>query len=128
VDEDGMARLTRLAAPPRPPAASAAPPSMTALPSAPLAASLPLPAPVPAPAEAGLPLLDVIVSGEGRMWSGGRYCESAAGGRFRYAGYRDGRYLGGSGSSWHELRVDLADPVTGLRAPGSACPTSAASR
>ena len=50
------------------------------------------------------------------MWSGGRYCESAAGSRFRYAGYREGHHEGSSGSSWRELRVDLVDPVTGLRA------------
>ena len=50
------------------------------------------------------------------MWSGGRYCESEAGSRFRYAGYREGRDEGSSGSSWRELRVDLVDPVTGLRA------------
>jgi alpha-galactosidase len=64
------------------------------------------------PAAAALPLLDIILAGEGRMWSGGRYCESVAGGRFRYTGHHEGS----SGSSWRELRVDLADPVTGLRA------------
>jgi alpha-galactosidase len=62
--------------------------------------------------DAALPLLDVIVSGEGRGWSGGRYCESEAGGRFRYAGHGE-RAVGGS---WHELRVHLDDPVTGLHA------------
>src|SRR5262249_46984104 len=62
--------------------------------------------------DAALPLLDVIVAGEGRGWSGGRYCESEAGGRFRYAGHGE-RAAGGA---WHELRVDLDDPVTGLRA------------
>jgi len=84
VDEDGMVRMTRLASP----------------------------SPIPVTADAALPLLDVIVSGEGRMWSGGRYCESAAAGRFRYAGHREGS----PGPAWHELRVDLADSVTGLRA------------
>jgi len=94
VDGDGMARLTQLSAagasrhsgpadPPRSPACDAA-----------------------------LPLLDVIVTGEGRGWSGGRYCESEAGGRFRYAGHAE-RAAGGP---WQELRVDLDDPVTGLRA------------
>ena len=39
-----------------------------------------------------------------------------AGSRFRYAGYSEGHHEGSSGSSWHELRVDLVDPVTGLRA------------
>lgn len=84
VDEDGMARMTRLAAASQ----------------------------VPTLADAALPLLDVIVSGEGKMWSGGRYCESAAGGRFRYLDH----YQGSSGTAWRELRVDLAEPVTGLRA------------
>jgi len=61
--------------------------------------------------DAALPLLDVIVSGEGRGWSGGRYCESQAGGRFRYAGHSE-RAAG----AWRELRVDLDDPETGLHA------------
>lgn len=107
VDEDGMARMTRLTAPPRPPAAPPAPGGP---------ASIPADAASPVPTGAALPLLDVIVSGEGRMWSGGRYCESAAGSRFRYAGYREGHHEGSSGSSWRELRIDLVDPVTGLRA------------
>ena len=84
VDGDGMARLTRLSAP-----------STTAL-----------------ARDAALPLLDVIVAGEGRGWSGGRYCESEAGSRFRYAGHAQGAADG----PWQELRVDLDDPVTGLRA------------
>ena len=65
------------------------------------------------PADAGLPLLDVVVAGEGRSWSGGRYCESEAGHRFRYAGHQVGH---GGGGGWRELKVDLFDPVTGLRA------------
>jgi alpha-galactosidase len=81
---DGMARLTRL--------------------SAPGAADL--------SNDAALPLLDVIVAGEGRGWSGGRYCESEAGSRFRYAGHSERA----ADRIWHELRVDLDDPVTGLRA------------
>jgi len=84
VGRDGMARLTRL--------------------SAPGAEAL--------SCDAALPLLDVIVTGEGRGWSGGRYCESEAGGRFRYAGHAEGD----AGGSWQELRVDLDDPVTGLHA------------
>ena len=88
VGADGMARLTRL--------------------SAPGAADL--------TSDAALPLLDVIVAGEGRGWSGRRYCESKAGGRFRYAGHH-GRTVDGTGDGGgHELRVDLDDPVTGLRA------------
>jgi alpha-galactosidase len=100
VAEDGMARMTRLTSPS--PQGSAAPPQLTA----------PPPPPPSVLADAALPLLDVIVSGEGRIWSGGRYCESAAGGRFRYVGHHEES----SGSDWHELRVDLTDPVTGLHA------------
>ena len=81
---DGMARLTRL--------------------SAPGAENL--------ARDAALPLLDVIVAGDGRGWSGGRYCESEAGGRFRYTGHSAGAVDG----TWQELRVDLDDPVTGLHA------------
>jgi alpha-galactosidase len=84
VDRDGMARLVRMSAP-----------GGQAL-----------------SCDAALPLLDVIVTGEGRGWSGGRYCESEAGGRFRYVGH-DERATGGPGP---ELRVDLHDPVTGLYA------------
>ena len=64
------------------------------------------------PADAALPLLDVVLAGEGKAWSGDRYCESEAGGRFRYVGHERADLPGG----WRELRVDLADPVSGLRA------------
>ncbi len=63
--------------------------------------------------DAGLPLLDVVVAGEGRGWSSGRHCESEAAYRFGYAGHDVGQ---GDDGSWRELRVDLDDPVTGLRA------------
>jgi alpha-galactosidase len=86
VDPSGIARLTRLAAAPaRSPGT---------------------------PAASGLPLADVVLAGEGRAWSGRRYCESAAGLRLRYLGHADHADPGG----WHQLRVDLADPVTGLHA------------
>jgi alpha-galactosidase len=88
VGGDGMARLTRLVA------------QGTA-------------DPLDQSSDAALPLLDVIVAGEGRGWSGGRYCESEAGHRFRYAGHDAG---GRDGGPWRKLRVDLDDPVTGLRA------------
>ncbi|MGH3171566.1 MAG: alpha-galactosidase [Trebonia sp.] len=114
VDSDQMPRLVHLAA------ADAATPGTAAPGSAIPGTAAPDPAaPVPAGApprapfrDAALPLLDVVVSGEGRGWSGGRYCESEAGSRFRYAGH-GARSAGGL---WHELRVDLDDPVTGLRA------------
>jgi len=88
IDSGGLARITRLAVPPTE--------------SSPVVAS----------ADAALPLLDVLLAGEGRAWSGTRYCESAAGGRFRYAGHAE-RSLE---SGWREFRVDLHDPLTGLRA------------
>jgi alpha-galactosidase len=93
VGRDGMARIVRLAArtAPEPPAGSAI---------------------EPPPADAALPLLDVVLAGEGKAWSGDRYCESEAGGRFRYVGHDRADLPGG----WRELRVDLADPVSGLRA------------
>jgi alpha-galactosidase len=93
VDADGTARITRLA-PPAPPAAT--PPGPPAAPDQPAATGL-------APA---LPLLDVVLTGEGKRWSGGRYCESEAGARFRYVSHALDR----------ELRVDLRDPVTEIRA------------
>jgi alpha-galactosidase len=61
---------------------------------------------------AGLPLVDVVIAGEGRAWSGRRYCESVAGRRLRYQGHAERAERGG----WHEVRVNLADPVTGLAA------------
>ena len=63
--------------------------------------------------DAGLPLLDVVLAAEGRGWSGGRYCESEAAYRFGYVGHDVGQ---GDDGSWRELRVDLDDPGTGLRA------------
>jgi alpha-galactosidase len=83
VAEDGMARLTRLA----PHTAPTSP--------------------------AALPLVDVVLTGEGKAWSGNRYCESEAGGRLRYSSHDHSTSHDHGGD---ELRVDLADPVTGLRA------------
>ena len=83
----------------------------TRLPSARAAGELP-PDAGPQTADAALPLLDVVLAGEGKAWSGDRYCESEAGGRFRYLGHDRADLPGG----WRELRVDLADPVSGLRA------------
>ena len=83
VDEDGTARLTRLAA-----------------------ARGSDPGPVP-----GLPLVDVVIAGAGRSWSGSRYAESVAGHRLRYAGHEEH-----ADGPWRGLRVELEDPVTGLRA------------
>jgi alpha-galactosidase len=60
---------------------------------------------------AALPLVDIVLSGAGRAWSGRRYCESAASERLRYVRHDESR----EGADWHQLRVDLADPLTGLR-------------
>jgi len=97
VGRDGMARIIRLAAraAPEPPARAAGERS---------------PDPGDEPADAALPLLDVVLAGEGKAWSGDRYCESEAGGRFRYVRHDRVDLPGG----WRELRVDLADPVSGL--------------
>lgn len=84
VDATGVPRVTRLGAPPG----------------------------TGAPDPAGLPLTDVVLAGEGRAWSGSRYCESVAGARLRYAGHEESTDSPG----WHLLRVDLTDPLTGLRA------------
>jgi alpha-galactosidase len=68
---------------------------------------------------AGLPLVDVVLAGEGRSWSGQRYCESAIAPRLRYDGHEHSTGPGGTGPGdpgWRQLRVDLADRVTGLRA------------
>ncbi len=59
-----------------------------------------------------LPLVDIVVAGEGRCWSGSRYCESVVGRRLRYRGHDES----GDGHRPRQLRVDLEDPVTGLRA------------
>jgi alpha-galactosidase len=62
-------------------------------------------------AGARLPLADIIVAGAGRSWSGSRYAESVAGRRLRYLGHDES-----DAGAWHEVRVQLSDPGTGLRA------------
>src|ERR1700691_997152 len=59
----------------------------------------------------GLPLCDVLLAGAGRTWSGSRYAESAAGRRFRYVTHEES-----ADGGWRQLRIELEDPVTGLRA------------
>lgn len=99
IDSTGSARMTRLAAP---------------NPTTPGGAARPLPA-----GRSGMPLVDIVLAGEGRAWSGSRYCESVAGRRMRYAGH-EGQEPGHGGQrdgdGWHQLRVDLHDPVTDLGA------------
>jgi alpha-galactosidase len=104
IDPTGIARMTRLAADP------------------PAAAAVGATDPPPPPANAGIPLVDIVLAGEGRAWSGSRYCESVAGRRLRYLGHEEQRVTrpGRAGTSgaggWRQLRVDLTDPLTGLRA------------
>ena len=106
VDKDGMARIVRLAA-----RDASETPVPTALTARATASGRP-PDAGAEPVDAALPLLDVILAGQGKAWSGDRYCESEAGGRFRYVGHDHAELSAG----WRELRVDLADPVSGLRA------------
>jgi len=60
----------------------------------------------------GLPLVDIVLAGEGRAWSGARYCESVAGRRMRYVAHEERA----DGPGWRLLRVFMADPATGLQA------------
>ena len=57
----------------------------------------------------GLPLLDVVVAGAGRAWSGRRYSDSEVGGRMRFVDFAQSH-----DGVWHEMRVHVADPDTGL--------------
>ena len=111
IDPVGVTRLTRLAAAPWPAQPPAQRPAATAV------------------APGGIPLVDVVLAGEGRAWSGSRYCESVAGRRMRYRGHQRSRpaqettaqeataqEATAQGAAWSQVRVDLADPVTGLRA------------
>ena len=59
----------------------------------------------------GLPLLDVLVSGEGRDWAGLRYSESAVGQRMRYL-----RHTATDDRPWSVLEILLQDPLTRLTA------------
>ena len=71
------------------------------------------PGPVPGPAPRlapGLPLVDIVVAGSGRSWSGSRYAESVVGRRLRYRDHREQ-----AAGQWRELQVGLEDPGTGLR-------------
>ena len=63
------------------------------------------------PAAGGVPILDVVVAGSGRSWSGRRYSESVVGNRMRYVGHSEHE-----DATWHELAVALEDQVTGLTA------------
>jgi alpha-galactosidase len=97
VDDDGMARLVRLAA------GAVNEPAAIASSEARLAG--------PRRGGAGVPLVDVIVCGSGRAWSGRRYMESVVGQRLRYRDHEERR-----DGPWRELKVRLEDPAGGLRA------------
>jgi alpha-galactosidase len=63
------------------------------------------------PARATQPLVELLVPQAGRARASGRFSDTVVGRRLAYAGSaatRDG--------SWHELRVDLRDGTSGLRA------------
>ncbi|HEX3963567.1 MAG TPA: alpha-galactosidase [Trebonia sp.] len=95
IDSAGIARLTRLSA----------------------ATALNGPGPRAAPSGrdgAGPALADVILAGEGRAWSGRRYCESAIAPRLRYDGHEHSEVYEGT-APWRQLQVNLADVVTGLK-------------
>ncbi len=96
VDEQGVARLAYLAPTPRDKARAG---PGKEVPSS------------GEPGAIGLPLLDVVVAGSGRSWSGRRYCESVVGNRMRYAGHTERE-----GAQWFELEVSLEDTFTGLGA------------
>jgi alpha-galactosidase len=64
-----------------------------------------------APGAIGLPLVDAVVAGSGRSWSGRRYCESVVGNRMRYVGHTERE-----DDQWFELAVSLEDSSTGLQA------------
>jgi alpha-galactosidase len=59
----------------------------------------------------GLPVLDVLLAGSGRQWTGQRYSESVVGSRMRYVSH-DVREDG----PWSLLEIALLDPVTELAA------------
>jgi alpha-galactosidase len=60
---------------------------------------------------AGLPLVDVVASSSGRALSARRYAQSVVGGRLRYLGHEESAQ-----APWRDLRVNLEDPSTGLTA------------
>jgi hypothetical protein len=120
VAEDGTARLARLVAGRRRPpdagadgqAAGAGGPALTGPAPAGPGVSGAADAPAPEPRAAlTLPLADIVVAGAGRSWSGSRYTESVVGRRLRYLDHDEG-----TAGPWHQVRVDLGDPVSGLRA------------
>src|ERR1051326_5593898 len=64
-----------------------------------------------APTHVGLPLIEVLATGHGRWIPQERATATAVGERMAYQGHAESRADG-----WLHLRVDLADPETGLAA------------
>jgi alpha-galactosidase len=58
-----------------------------------------------------LPLVDIVLAGSGRAWSGTRYMESVVGQQLVYLGHEER-----DDGPWHELKVRLQDAPSGLRA------------
>ncbi|TDC51048.1 alpha-galactosidase [Jiangella ureilytica] len=58
---------------------------------------------------AGQPLVELLVAGDGSVWSGPRQIESIAGARLRYSGHRTSREDG-----WIRLEIDQFDDEAGL--------------
>ena len=56
------------------------------------------------------PIAEVLVAGEGRVWSGMRSVASTVGTRLRYPGHSES-----ADGTWRQLRVDAVDPAIGLR-------------
>jgi alpha-galactosidase len=113
LDDDGSARLTRLAAARGPePGAVTSDQAITAA----MARDEGLPGANDQGAglsgsPAALPLVDIVVAGAGRSWSGSRYAESVVGHRLRYSGHDEH-----ADGPWCQLRIQLDDQVSGLRA------------
>lgn len=103
-DGDGVPRITRLVA------ARAASAAVSGT-SGGTAAGAAAPAAAADGWPAGLPLADVLTPAIGRHWSGTRYAESVLGSRLRYRGHSDRE-----NGRWREVRIELGDAETGLRA------------
>ena len=95
VGADGVVRMTRL---------GPAGPDPDGGPGGAAAVSADVPA-------AALPVVEAQITGFGRHWSGERSVQTVAGGRLVYRGHEQTREAG-----WLELRIDLADPESGLTA------------
>ncbi|MDX2939661.1 glycoside hydrolase family 36 protein [Streptomyces ipomoeae] len=69
----------------------------------------PEPGPEEAKSEPSLPLVDLVLLGDGTGWSGPRFAGTALGRRLRYRAHHS-TY----GDGWHRLTFELRDPGSGL--------------